>query len=62
MKYYRLNFSLNDSDGLVPGEGLIEVTKSYTPAAEPQFALDAVEAYETEFKKSKKKTKKIKDK
>lgn len=51
MKYYRLNFSLNDSDGLVPGEGLIEVTKSYTPAAEPQFALDAVEAYEVEFKK-----------
>ena len=51
MKYYRLNFSLNDSDGLVPGEGLIEVTKSYIPAAEPQFALDAVEAYETEFKK-----------
>lgn len=51
MKYYRLNFSLNDSDGLVPGEGLIEVTKSYTPATEPQFALDAVEAYETEFKK-----------
>ena len=51
MKYYRLNFSLNDSEGFVPAEGLIEVTKSYTPAAEPQFALDAVEAYETEFKK-----------
>lgn len=51
MKYYRLNFSLSDSEGLVPSEGLIEVTKSYTPAAEPQFALDAVEAYETEFKK-----------
>lgn len=51
MKYYRLNFSLNDSEGFVPAEGLIEVTKSYTPATEPQFALDAVEAYETEFKK-----------
>lgn len=51
MKYYRLNFSLSDSEGLAPGEGLIEVTKSYTPATEPQFALDAVEAYETEFKK-----------
>ena len=51
MKYYRLNFSLNDSDGFVPAEGLIEVTKSYTPATEPQFALEAVEAYETEFKK-----------
>ena len=51
MKYYRLNFSLNDSEGFVPAEGLIEVTKSYTPATEPQFALDAVEAYEIEFKK-----------
>lgn len=51
MKYYRLNFSLSDSEGLVPSEGLIEVTKSYTPAAEPQFALDAIEAYEIEFKK-----------
>ena len=51
MKYYRLNFSLSDSEGLVPGESLIEVTKSYTPAAEPQFALDAIEAYEIEFKK-----------
>ena len=51
MKYYRLNFSLNDSEGFVPAEGLIEVTKSYTPATEPQFALEAVEAYETEFKK-----------
>ena len=51
MKYYRLNFSLSDSEGFVPAEGLIEVTKSYTPATEPQFALDAVEAYEAEFKK-----------
>lgn len=61
MKYYRLNFSLSDSEGLVPGEGLIEVTKSYTPAAEPQFALDAVEAYETEFKKKQEEDKKNSD-
>lgn len=61
MKYYRLNFSLSDSEGLVPSEGLIEVTKSYTPAAEPQFALDAVEAYETEFKKKQEEEDKKKD-
>ena len=53
MKYYRLNFTLSDETGFVPSETLIEVTKSYTPAEEPQFALDAVEGYETEYAKKK---------
>lgn len=53
MKYYRLNFTLTDETGFVPSETLIEVTKSYTPAEEPQFALDAVEEYETEYAKKK---------
>ena len=53
MKYYRLNFTLSDETGFVPSETLIEVTKSYTPAEEPQFALDAVEEYETEYAKKK---------
>ena len=53
MKYYRLNFTLNDETGFVPSETLVEVTKSYTPAEEPQFALDAVEEYETEYAKKK---------
>lgn len=52
-KYFRLNFELSDANGFVPSETLIEVTKSYTPAAEPQFALDAVEEFETEYKKKK---------
>ena len=53
MKYYRLNFTLTDDAGFVPSETLVEVTKSYTPAEEPQFALDAVEEYETEYAKKK---------
>ena len=54
MKYYRLNFTLTDDAGFVPSETLIEVTKSYTPAEEPQFALDAVEEFETEYAEKKK--------
>jgi hypothetical protein len=62
MKYYRLNFSLDEENGFVPSDTLIEVTKSYTPSEEPQFALEAVEEFETEYakKKLKKRTKKIK--
>ena len=54
MKYYRLNFSLTDDAGFVPSDTLIEVTKSYTPSEEPQFALDAVEEFETEYAEKKK--------
>jgi hypothetical protein len=61
MKYYRLNFTLSDETGFVPSETLVEVTKSYTPAEEPQFALDAVEEYETEYAKKKAEEKKDKD-
>ena len=53
MKYYRLNFALNEDSGFVPSETLIEVTKAYTPAEEPQFALEAVEEYEVEYAKKK---------
>ena len=54
MKYYRLNFALTEDTGFVPSDTLIEVTKSYSPAEEPQFALDAVEEFETEYAKKKK--------
>ena len=54
MKYYRLNFALTEDAGFVPSETLIEVTKSYTPAEEPQFALEAVEEFETEYAERKK--------
>lgn len=53
-KYYRLNFSLNETDGFVPADALIEVTESYTPNAEPQFSLEAVKTYETEYASKKK--------
>lgn len=53
-KYYRLNFSLNETDGFVPADALIEVTESYTPAAEPQFSLEAVKTYETKYASKKK--------
>ena len=53
-KYYRMDFSLTDAEGFVPSETLIEVTKSYTPAAEPQFALADVEAFETDYASKKK--------
>lgn len=53
MKYYRLNFSLNEEAGFMPSDTLIEVTKSYTPAEEPQFSLEAVEEFESEYAKKK---------
>ena len=53
-KYYRMDFSLTDVEGFVPSETLTEVTKSYTPAAEPQFALADVEAFETDYASKKK--------
>lgn len=48
-KYYRLDFSLTDAEGFVAGENLVEVTKTYIPAEQPQFALDAIEAYENDL-------------
>ena len=53
-KYYRMDFSLTDVEGFVPSETLTEVTKSYTPATEPQFALADVEAFETDYASKKK--------
>ena len=54
MKYYRLDFALTEETGFVPSETLIEVTQSYTPVEEPQFALEAVEEYEIEYAQKKK--------
>lgn len=55
MKYFRLDFSINEANGLEPANELVEVTKTYVPASEPQFALADVEAFETEYKKQEKK-------
>ena len=61
MKYYRLNFALTEDTGFVPSDTLIEVTKSYTPAEEPQFALEAVKEFETEYANKKKEEEEGKD-
>jgi len=53
MKYYRLNFSLTEADGFKAEDNLVEVTKTYTPAAEAQFAAADVEAYIEEYAKMK---------
>ena len=49
MKYYRLNFSISESEGFSAEADLVEVTKSYTPAETPQFASEAVEAYASSY-------------
>lgn len=53
MKYYRLNFSITEVEGFSAQGDLIEVTKSYTPAAEAQFSATEVEAYIMEYVKKK---------
>ena len=53
-KYFRMNFSLDDTTGFAASAELVEVTKTYIPAAEPQFALADVEAFELEYAKKKK--------
>ena len=52
MKYYRLDFSINEASGFTPGEKLVEVTKTYVPSKEPQFDPEKVQAFAAEFKKA----------
>jgi hypothetical protein len=51
--YYRLDFVLNEENGFVASEQLVEVTKTFTPAEQPQFSLEAIEEYENTFKAKK---------
>jgi len=53
-KYYQLNFSIDENNGLVIDNDLTEVVLTYVPAAESQFAKEAVEAYELDFANKKK--------
>ena len=52
MKYYRLDFSIDEVSGFTPGEKLVEVTKTYVPSKEPQFDPEKVQAFAAEFKKA----------
>ena len=45
LKYYRLDFSVDEPNGFVPATELVEVTATYVPAEEPQFSEEAVAAY-----------------
>lgn len=60
-KYFRMNFSLDDNTGFAASAELVEVTKTYVPAAQPQFALEDVEAFELEYAKKKKKAEEEED-
>ena len=51
--YYRLNFSIGENDEVIFAEEMTDITDSYTPATEAQFALADVEAFEVEYKKKK---------
>ena len=52
--YFRMNFSITE-DGYNFGEDLISVEKEFVPVTEePQFSLDAYEAYVAEYAASKK--------
>jgi hypothetical protein len=61
MKYFKLVFSLSETEGFTTIGELEEVTKTYKPASEPQFSLEEVEAFETEYKKNKEDEEKGKD-
>lgn len=54
LTYYRLNFSLTEEAGFVPEGELEQVAPDFKPAGEAQFSLEAVEAFEVEYVKSKK--------
>jgi len=51
---YRLDFSLTEENGFEPMGEISQVAVDFVPAGEAQFSLEAVEAFETEFKKNKK--------
>ena len=53
-KYYRLDFSISESEEIVFAEEVVEV-EEYTPDAEPQFDADAVASFVENYKKEDKK-------
>ena len=57
LTYHRLNFSLDEENGFVPAEALEAVAPEYKPLDNPQFAPEAVAAYEAKFVEEKKEAK-----
>lgn len=52
-KFVRMNFGLTEASGFEPQGELVAVDKTFTPSATPQFALEDVEKFESEFKAAK---------
>ena len=44
-KFFQIDFSYTETEGFVPNEQMIEVSKTYVPTEKPQFSLEEVEAY-----------------
>jgi hypothetical protein len=55
LKYYRLDFSVDEANGFVPAESLVEVTATYVPAETAQFSEEAVSAYAASLREEAKK-------
>ena len=45
-EYYQLNFELGEEDNFSASDDMVQITETYTPAEEVQFAAEAVEEYE----------------
>ena len=52
-KFVRMNFNLTETSGFESQGELVAVDKTFTPSATPQFALEDVEKFESEFKAAK---------
>ena len=50
-KFYRLNFSISDTEEIVFAEEVVEV-EGYTPDEEPQFSAEEVQAFVENYNKS----------
>jgi chemotaxis protein histidine kinase CheA len=53
LKYYRLNFSLSETEGFKPDEELIPVSQEFDPIATAQFSLEDNEQYYAQKKPKK---------
>lgn len=54
LTYYRLDFSLTETDGFKPADSLVKVSLDFKPAGSPaQFAFEDVKAYEAKFMENK---------
>lgn len=60
--YFKLNFTLSDNNVVEFSNELEDVSKTFVPAATPQFALEDVEKFAAEYKKQEEEKKKEEEK